>query len=177
MKLLLVLGLLASGAAYGADAKVAKDNFDGATRVWVDPHGLDCGMAMVCPMLGARWTSNEPADAVLEVEVLNAYAAIEGAKLNVDGEFIDLVPLDAEAMTKFKSNVGIAGGAPVTRRSTRDYLVPLSLVQKLVAAGDVKLRVLTADGAVDGTLSGGKKPSKAQGALQRFIAKVPAARS
>lgn len=175
MKKLLFLMLLAGSSAYAADAKIATDDFDGATRVWVDPHGLDCGMQMVCPTVGARWTSSQPGDAVLEVQVVNAYAAIEGAKLNIDGEFIDLAPLDAAAMTRFKSNVEIAGGAPVMRRSTRDYLVPLALVQKIIAAGDVKLRVLTADGAVDGRLSGGKKPSKALGALQRFVAKVPVA--
>ena len=177
MKRLLFLILLASGSAYAADAKIATDDFDGATRVWVDPHGLDCGMTMVCPMVGARWSSNQPGDAVLEIEVLNAYAAIEGAKLNIDGEFIDLAPLDAASLTKFRSNVATAAGAPVSRRSSRDYLVPLSLVQKIVAAGDVKLRVLTAEGVVDGALSGGKRPSKAQGALQRFIAKVPAQRN
>lgn len=177
MKKLIFVLLMAAGSAYAADAKIATDDFDGATRVWVDPHGLDCGMTMVCPMLGARWTSRLPNEAVLQVEVINAYAAIQGAKLNIDGEIIDLQPLDAAAATKFSSNVQIAAGAPVSRRSSREYLVSLDLVKRIQSAQSVKVRVVTAEGVVDGTLSGGKKPSKAQGALQRFIGKVPAQRS
>lgn len=177
MKKLLLAMLLVAGSAYAADAKIATDDFDGATRVWIDPHGLDCGMSMVCPMLGARWTSRQPNEAVLQVEVINAYAAIQGAKLNIDGELIELQPLDSGAATKFSSNVDIAAGAPVARRSARDYLVPLALLNRLQAAQSVKVRVATADGVVDGTFSGGKKPTKAAGALQRFMAKVPAQRS
>lgn len=173
MKQLALMALLTiAGAASASDAKVATDSFDGATRVSIDPHGLDCGMQMVCPLVGARWTSNRKDEAVLQVEVINAYAAIRGVQLNVDGEILELAPLD-QSGTRFDSNVATAGRAPVTRYSSRDYLVPLALVPKLLAAQSVKLRVVTADGTVDGTLSGGKKPSKAFGALQRFMAKVP----
>lgn len=174
MKTLLLAALLASGSAYAADAKIETDAFDGATRVTVEPHGLACGSNMVCPMLGARWTSNRAGEAVLQVEVVNAYAGIRGVTLNVDGEMVELTPLEDGAATRYSSNAAIAAGAPVSRRSSRDYLVPLALVQKLLAASSVKARVQTVDGFVDGELSGGKKPSKAYGALQRFVAKVPA---
>lgn len=172
MKTMLFVALLAAGSAHAADAKIETDAFDGATRVWVDPHGLDCGAQMVCPLLGARWTSGRKDEAVLQVEVVNVYAGIRGAALNVGGEIIELVPLDEGAATRFTSNVQTAAGAPVSRRSSRDYLVPLALVRKIADAPSVKVRVYTAEGTVDGTLAGGKKPAKAYGALQRFVAKV-----
>src|SRR5690606_31363564 len=112
MKKLLFAILLAAGSAQAADAKLAKDDFDGATRVWVDPHGLDCGMTMVCPLLGARWTSKLPDEAVLEVQVINAYAAIRTVKLNIDGEFIDLQATDPADATRFSNNVDQLAGLP-----------------------------------------------------------------
>lgn len=168
--LMLLFLVAASTPALASDAKIKTDDFDGATRVWVDPHGLECGMTMICPSLGAQWKSTKPDMAVLNVQLINTYAAITGVKLNVDGSFIDLLPTDDP--TRFTNNGGAAGVATV-RYSSKDYLVPLELVEKLLAAKDVKMRVLTADGFVDGNLIGGKKSSKAAGALSRFWNRVP----
>lgn len=169
---LLTLLLLATTVvpALASNAKIKTDDFDGATRVWVDPHGLNCGMTMICASLGARWTSKEPDAAVLAVEVINTYSAVTGVKLNIDGSFLDLQPLNEP--TRFSHNGGAPGVAPV-RYSTKDYLIPLEMVGVLLAAKDVKVRVSTADGFIDGTLIDGKKDSKAAGALGRFWKLVP----
>ena len=173
MKMLLFALLLASGMAHGLEPKIAKDDFDGATRVWITPHGLDCGGAMSCFALGARWTSNEKDAAVLELQTLNVgYVGVEGIKLNIDGQMVELKPFG-----ETKYNSPDSGLSPqlreMLRTSTRDFLMPLELVQVVLDAKSVKVRVMTRDGFIDGTLSGGKKPSKAAGALSRFIAKVP----
>jgi hypothetical protein len=168
--LLLLLFTTVAFPAFASDAKIKTDEFDGATRVWIDPHGLNCGMNMICPLLGARWTSKAPGAAVLAVEVVNTYSAITGVRLNIDGSFLDLQPIDEP--TRFKNNGGAPGVAPV-RYSTKDYLIPLELVEAILAAKDVKVRVSTADGFVDGALIGGKKNSKAAGALGRFWKLVP----
>lgn len=160
------------GVALAAKAKTAVDEFDGAQRVWIDPHGLECGSSMVCPLFGARWTSKRQDEAVLEVEVINAYASIQGVKLNMDGEFLDLAPLNASTPTKLSNN-GFVAGAQTTRSSSRDYLISLELVQQILAAKSVKVRITTADGFIDATLSGGKKPTLGFGALQRFWDAVP----
>lgn len=159
-----------SASAFAADAKMQVDEFDGATRVWVDPHGMDCGWAMVCASLGARWSSAEQDAAVLRVELVNTYSSITGITLNIDGQLVELQPLGD--MTKFR-NTGYVAGASTVRLSSKDYLVPLDLVRRLIEAKSVKARVSTDDGFVDAVMSGGKKPTKARGALERFWAKVP----
>ncbi len=164
----LTAALMQTGHA--ASAKKQVDDFDGATRVWIDPHGLNCGMTMVCPSLGARWSSNEPDAAVLSIELLNTYAPITGAQLNIGGQFVDLVPLTHE--TRYSHSGGAPGVAP-TRRSNQDYLVPLEMVGLIANGASVKLRLSTADGFVDGVVIDGGKASKAHGAMQRFMAQVP----
>lgn len=173
MKKLLLALLLVSGMSHALEPKIAKDDFDGATRVWITPHGLDCGWAMSCAAFGARWTSNDKDAAVLELQTLNVgYVGVEGVKLNIDGRVLDLRPLG-----ETKYNKPDAGTPPqlweALRTSSRDFLIPLDLVQVMLDAESVKVRVLTRDGFLDAALIGGKKPSKAYGALQRFIAKVP----
>lgn len=165
-----LLLLAAAAPSLASDAKMKTDDFDGATRVWVDPHGLNCGMTMICASLGARWTDKEPDAAVLAVEVINTYSAVTGVTLNIDGSFLDLKPLDET--TRYSHNGGAPGVAPV-RYSSKDYLIPLELVGVILAAKGVKVRVSTADGFIDGTLIDGRKDSKAAGALGRFWRLVP----
>jgi len=169
-----VLFALASGPAIAAKAKTAVDEFDGAQRVWIDPHGLDCGMRMVCASFGARWTSSYPDEAVLVVEVVNEYVAIESVALNIDGAVHVLEPLEASRPTSFR-NLGVRARAPVARFSTKDFSIPLDLAQAMLAAQSVKVRVTTAGGLVDATFAGGRKATKARGALERFLALVPTA--
>ena len=162
-----------AGSGFAANARTVVDDFDGSTRVSVDPHGLSCGMSMVCPLLGARWTSTRADDAVLQVEVINEYVAIEGVSVNIDGQIVELEPLTGDALSRYSSNVETAGRAPLARRSSRDFLAPLELVQRMHAAGNVRVRVHTRDGSVDGVLSGERRPSKAHAALGRFLSQVP----
>lgn len=162
---------LATGSAHASDATVTKDRFDGATRVSINPHGLNCGMTMLCAAVGAQWSSKDPDAAVLEFEVLNSYSAIDGAKLNIDGKIVDLQAVDNP--TRYE-RVDTARGVTPMRLSKKGFLVPMSLVRDILAAQSCQVRVSTADGTIDGTLIDGKKNSKALGALQRFVAKVPA---
>lgn len=172
MKKLLLALLLVSGMAHALEPKIAKDDFDGATRVWIAPHGLDCGGTMSCFSIGARWTSNEKDAAVLELQTLNVgYVGVEGVKLNIDGQVLDLKPLGETKYNKPDTSLPPRLWE-MLRTSTRDFLIPLELVQVMLDAKSVKVRVITRDGFIDGTLRGGKS-RKAEGALSRFIAKVP----
>jgi hypothetical protein len=44
----------------------------------------------------------------------------------------------------------------------------------MVAASSVKVRILTRDGFIDATFSGGTKVTKAHGALKEFVEAIPA---
>lgn len=166
----LALLLLLSDTAAAARAHMATDDFDGATRVWIDPHGLDCGWQMVCASVGARWTSKAPEAAVVTAELLNEYASVTALHLNIDGTIVELQPTSTP--TRFEGRGG-ARGAPAMRTSGRDFVVPMQMLQDILAANSVKVRVNTSDGFVDGTMADGRRKSKAAAALARFWAKLP----
>lgn len=165
------------GPACASDAKIAADDFDGSTKVWVNPHGMNCAWSAPCYSVGARWSSKQPAAAALVIELMGAYTPIKTASLNVDGEILQLKPLDAN--TAYSQGIALTPGtynaalAQAGRTSTQEFEIPLPLLQRVLAARVVKMRIELADGVVDARLVENGKASKAYGALQRFWGKLP----
>lgn len=141
--------------------EVSRSDFDGATRVQVDAHGVKCGWTdAACPMLGAQWTSAEPQLVMLDVELYNGRATPMTLTLMLDGE---RVVLPASAIGGYERRVG--SGTPQTWRA---FACSRGILDAIVAARDVKVRVGTRLGNYDGGVTG----SKAGKALQQFAVEV-----
>lgn len=141
----------------------ARSGYDGARVVSIAPHGGACS-GMLCPGVGAQWTSKAPAVAVVTVRVSNAWMSITGARLMVDGREAVLQPLPG--VTTF-SRPGDA-----IRESSRDFQVPLATLRSVVTAQKAWLRVSTTEGSMETAIVDGATDSKALHAMRRFLAQV-----
>ncbi|MFW2742544.1 hypothetical protein ACN6QN_15585, partial [Acinetobacter baumannii] len=56
---LISLGLAGCATTSGTAPKVSSSGFDGSKRVSIEGHGVACDQ-MVCPLIGAMWSSNTP---------------------------------------------------------------------------------------------------------------------
>ena len=175
--------LLVCGSAYGARVTTSVDSFDGATRIEADAYGTECSWTAPCPMIGARWVSSaESGYAVLVVKFSGDYIQIRSIKLNIDGAIVDLPAGNSQTIFTIIGGSpvipGIIAGVPGTRTSVRDFLIPLSMIDQILAAQSVKIRVDTETGIVDSIFSGGKrKVNRAYETLQEFAATVAAKRN
>jgi hypothetical protein len=147
----------------GIDPVIGYSGFDNAKTVSINPHGNACS-SMVCTGLGAQWNSSNPDAAILIVQVFNEYAAISRAELNIDGKKVSLS--SAQTITDFSSS----GSA--MRESSKGFGIPLSVVEKILSAKRVWLRVHTPTGYIEDPVIDGEKDSKAYHALSRFVAAV-----
>lgn len=174
-------GLGGCGATAGTKAHIQTSTFDGSRTVYIEAHGTNCGMSMVCSMLGAQWNSAAPAQAQLVVETMGSYASINRAALNIDGQIIRLEP--TATATQYRQSISQAPGtyssaiAALGRTSTQTFRAPLDLVRRMLAAKDVRLRVVTSETTIESTVFSPAADSKAHHALQRFVAQVDAARA
>jgi len=170
----LALALSACGTTVGHAAREKTSTFDGSRSVWIDAHGTNCGMSMVCDGVGAEWLSTAKDLALLDIEFYGDYRNITGAELNIDGQIIQLNHQDP-AGTDFRndstdySNPGLT---EMERVSQQRFTVPLSLIRRIEASHSVKLRLYLDHLTVDSIIIDGDKTSKAYYALGRFLAKV-----
>jgi hypothetical protein len=178
--LIVAMALLAGcGATTGTNARSSISTFDGARVVSIDPHGTNCGMSMVCSLLGAQWSSNQPDRVQLVVSTMGEYASIQMAGLNIDGTIIPLA--DSAQLTQYTQSMSQTpetynvAAAQLGRTSTRSFIAPLALVDRILAARSVKMRVQTDGVTIDSIIFEGDKDSKAHHALERFIAQVRSA--
>jgi hypothetical protein len=151
----------------GTGPTVSRSGFDGSTVVDINPHGNDCS-SMTCTGLGAQWSSATPDAAILKVQVFNDITAITGAKLNVDGQVIDLEPL--RGLTNFDTST------PGLKISVKGYQVKLSDLRRIAGAQRAWLRVSTPSGYIEDRIVEGPADSKALHAIRRFLAAVDQAR-
>lgn len=173
---LLCVLLAACGATVGTAARSSVSKFDNSRDVWIAPHGANCGMTMVCTMIGAEWNSAHPHDAALQVQVFGAYTAIRAAEVRIDGQTYVLQPdHDTTHFSNPMLNSGNPGLATTTEQSDRYYATTLGFVRRMATATDVRLRVVTGDGTIDSIITSADADSKAHHALQRFLAKVDGA--
>lgn len=182
-KLLFAMLLVLAGNAYAAKVSITTDQFDGATRIEADPYGTECGWSDLCPMIGARWVSGGNSEnAVLIVKLLGNYISITDIKLNIDGQVVELTAFDPH--TKFstiggtETVPGIMRGIPGIRTSVRDFLIPLHVIDRMLSAQSVKVRMGTDKGLVDSIFSGGKrKVNRGRESLKEFAAAVSVRRT
>jgi len=161
--LFMMLWVAGCATTTGTDPVIGYSGFDNAKTVSIRPHGNACS-AFVCTGLGAQWNSSNPGSAILIVQIFNEYAAISRAELNIDGNIETLS--SSVTVTEFSSP------GSVMRESSQGFAVSLSLVEKLLSAKRVWLRVHTPTGYIEDAVLDGKKDSKAYHALSRFVAAV-----
>jgi len=160
---LTLLTLAGCATTIGTAPTDTRSGYDGARVVTISPHGGAC-TSMLCPMLGAQWTSKAPDLAVVTVRVSGAYLPINGARLMIDGKETALQPLPG--VTNFAAPI------PGVRESSRDFTVPLATVRALAGAQKAWLRVGTTDGGTEVAIIDGATDSKALHAMRRFLAQV-----
>ena len=167
MRILFVVALVLvfSGCATtsGTNPIVEYSGFDNAKTVSINPHGNACS-SMVCTGLGAQWNSSNPDSAILIVQVFNEYAAISRAELNIDGKKVTLS--SAQNVTDFSSP------GSTMRESSKGFGVSLSVIEQILSAKRVWLRVHTPTGYIEDPVIDGEKDSKAFHALSRFVTAV-----
>lgn len=151
----------------GLEAKTTSSGFDGARVVDIQPHGAAC-TGMVCPGLGAQWSSKAPDSAIVTVAVFHEIRGITGAEVSVAGQATRLKAMGV--ITTFSRP-----GDPL-RVSRTDFAAPLALVRSMASAERVWLRVHTTDGYIEAAIVDGQLDSKAVHALRRFISQVDAAK-
>ncbi|MGP1666889.1 MAG: hypothetical protein ACTS5I_13445, partial [Rhodanobacter sp.] len=154
-------------------------SFDNSHTVWIEAHGTNCGMSMVCSMLGAQWTDSTPDKAMLVVQTMGSYAAITAAAVNIDGRIV-VLPMP-KSLTHYSQSLPQPSGqynaamAELGRTSTQGFDASLGLIRQILAAHSVKLRVQTSEVTIDSIVFTADKDSKAHHALKRFMAQVDAA--
>lgn len=159
-----VVALAGCANTTGTGPTESVSGFDGARVVNINGHAAAC-RNMLCPGLGAQWSSARPESVIVTVHLFNEWRPITSAKVNVGGRTVELKPL-AGAITTFSKP-----GDPI-RQSNRDFSASLALVRELAADGRSWLRVGTPDGYIEDAIIDGPTDSKALHALRRFLAQV-----
>jgi hypothetical protein len=171
---MLCFSLAGCGATVGLGARTSVSTFDGSRSVSIEPHGTNCGMSMVCTLVGAEWNSKHPEQAFLIIEYMGSYTSIQAAALNVDGQIIPISPEKGES-TQFSNPEEYSGNLGLTqlaRTSDRYFPVPLALIERISSSKSVKLRVRISETTIDSVIIDGQKDSKAFYALQRFLKEI-----
>jgi hypothetical protein len=159
--------------------------FDNATVIEVSPNSLyDPGSAWGTPLqLGARWSSAAP-DSVALVLAYNsnvssgapAYLGLSDLDINIDGA---ISSYSAGQSTDLSNSGYNTVSHTIYTSSKNAVVIPYSVLQRMVAAKDCRLRIHTSKGYQDIKFStehipGGK--ATAIVTIKEFMAKVAAAR-
>lgn len=162
-----------------------QSTFDHATVIEVSPNSLyDPGSAWGTHLqLGARWTSAAPDYVALTLAYNSsatsanpAYLGFSGVDISVDGEASSFSTGQATDLSSGDYN---RVSHTVYTASRNDVVIPYSLLERMVAAKDCRLRISTSKGYQDALFSadhipGGK--ATAITSIRDFMAKVDAAR-
>ncbi|RIJ15944.1 hypothetical protein D1227_06475 [Henriciella mobilis] len=147
-------------------AKTTYSGFDDSAVVHINPHGNACTQ-FICTGFGGQWQEAKPDMFLLRAAVFNETTAILGASFNIDGEVVELEP--AGGFTDFERVLDTVEG------SEKDFVAPISLIDRILTADRVWMRVTTSDGNLEDAVIDGGKDSKAYHALRRFSAEISAA--
>jgi hypothetical protein len=137
----------------------SKSTFDGSTTVEVSPTWL-LEYADTAPnsvKLGARWSSASPKYAALILSYgsdvsgyKSAYLNLTGLDVNVDGKKVSFA---AGKPTDFDSGAYNSVSQTIYTKSENTVIVPLSLLERMAAAKDCRIRVHTNKGYEDSKFS------------------------
>jgi hypothetical protein len=158
-----IIALTACANNIGSAPTESYSGFDDAKIITLPKHGNACG-GWVCTGLGGQWNEAHPQEVLLFVTVFNDITGITGALLNIDGQKIRLKA--QQATTSFDQQA--------MKISSKTFLVELDLIQRIVGAKKVWLRVETPDGSLEDAIIDGETDSKAFYALKRFLSKIEA---
>lgn len=120
---------------------------------------------MICTQLGAQWSGAYPDDVVLIVAIAGTNEIISGAAFNINGNTLQLTAPDTLTDHDFDRFLS---------SSEKGFLIPLSLIDDILAADRVWLRVETPGGYYENAIIEPGRDSKAYHALGRFRAQLSA---
>lgn len=152
----LFLGFTGCATTTGLAPKVTSSGFDGSKRVSIEGHGVACDQ-MLCPLIGANWSSNTPNLVGLKISVMNGLVSINSVDLNIDGE---IIKLRENTLTDFSTDTVV--------ESSKIFVTDLTVVDKIINAKSAWIRVNTNKGLIENPIIDGSKDSKAYHALKRF---------
>ncbi|WP_300396439.1 hypothetical protein [Henriciella sp.] len=155
--------LAACSTTAGTEAKTMYSGFDDAAVVHIDPHGNACTQ-FICTGFGGQWQESKPDIFLLRAAVFNETTAILGVSFNIDGETVELER--AGGFTDFERVLDSVEG------SEKDFVAPVTLIDRILTADRVWMRVTTSDGNIEDAVVDGDKDSKAYNALKRFSAEI-----
>lgn len=159
--------------------------FDGATVVEVSPNWLydPNGSWGNSVKLGARWSSNASQYAALILSYGSnvngskaAYIGLSGIDVNIDG---DIKSFSTGKPTDLDSSAYNSVSQTIYTESTNTVVVPYSLLERMVAAKDCRLRIHTSKGYEDAQFSMERIPGGSGTAIlsfRKFIEKVGASK-
>ena len=143
----------------GLKPKLSKTGFDDVTVVSVQPHGMGC-KSYPCVMLGAQWQSNVKDLIYLDFKSLYEFTNIYSAKINIDGEVIDLIDI-----SKFTDHdIDTLNN----RYSLHTFAIKKNRFADLLSAKKVWVQIKTDGGNVEDYIVDDEKDTKAIHALKRF---------
>lgn len=176
----------AMGAASGMGVVSEEHStFDGATILTVSAMPLwakgSWGNAI---RLGAHWTSAVPDMVALDMSYASninssasAFTQISGIDINTDGE---ITTWRANTPTQLANSSYNTISHTIYTASSNSVVIPYSLLQRMVAAADCRLRIHTGDGYEDAQFNLERIPggqATAIVAIKKFMVKVDAARA
>lgn len=157
-----LVGLAGCGAKTGLAAKTSYSGFDQSAVVTIEPHGAACP-TMICTQLGAQWSGAYPKDVVPIVVIVGTNEIISGAAFNINGTTLQLTAPDTLTDHDFDRFLS---------SSEKGFLIPLSLIDDILAADRIWLRVETPSGYFEDAIIEPGRDSKAYHALGRFREQV-----
>ena len=166
--------------------KEEKSTFDGATIVTMSPAFLYSGKGMSSNSinLGARWSSKFPDHVVFQPTHSSsissdgrAYVNISKLEVNIDGE---ISSYDSAGLTKHDSSSYNTVSKTIYTESKGAVVLPFSVLQKMMAATDCRVRIYSSSGYEDSVFHVERIPggqSAAKFSLKEFIARIESAKS
>lgn len=143
---------------------VTQEALDDSTSVklaaaWLTDDVKDHGLNSY--KLGGRWNSQAPGTVFLEIKYEsqvggNAYVSFSGLTIRIDGESQNF---DSLGTTDFSSGAYNDLTNTIYTESSGIVPVPLEIVEKMVSASDVRLRLNSSDGYEDSIFSFDRTPS------------------
>jgi hypothetical protein len=157
-----VVLLSACATVDGVTPQTHTRRHDKPRTISVDPEINACTQPR-CTGLGALWDSEDPANAVLVVELLNSGGGIAEAELRVDGKTMPMAPITAAAEPKAAGSLS---------RARRSFKISLATIRSIILGKEVRLKVQTSDDAVEDVVVSGSTYSNAYHSLGRFLRTV-----
>lgn len=178
MRFLAVFGLILLAGCAGAGGGITENRstFDGAVSLSMRPANVfrnNDGMSGADMAFGLLWSSKQRDQVVLVAEVYGAHSisTIRSLHFNVDGEMLSLSSIDR--LTEFQSEY--VRGVGVSSSSSKRYLLNRALLDRLLAAKDVRVRLdlrkAYAEGVFTDATFGAARP-----AFVKFVSRVDSVR-